>query len=86
MLRVENVSMQVEGVSLLQDVSLEVNAGEVVALVGPNGAGKSSFIRVACGERKADQGKVLFDNAELSEWPAADLAQRMSLKQVTSAR
>src|SRR5713101_3400236 len=48
-LRVEGVGKRFQGVVALEDVSFEVAAGEVFALVGPNGAGKSTLFNVICG-------------------------------------
>jgi len=50
---------------ILRDVSLTVNAGEVVALVGPNGAGKSTLIRVVSGVVAARAGEVRLDEVDL---------------------
>jgi putative ABC transport system ATP-binding protein len=52
-------------VSVLEDVSLEVWAGEVAAVVGGRGQGKSVLIRVAAGMVRADRGSVLLDGREL---------------------
>ena len=53
------------GVPALQDVSLAVAPGEVLALVGENGAGKSTLTSIACGLYKADAGRVLAFGREL---------------------
>jgi rhamnose transport system ATP-binding protein len=57
------------GVRVLDDVSLEVAAGEVHALVGENGAGKSTLIKILGGAVRADAGEVRLDGARL---PAGD--------------
>src|SRR5262249_45212562 len=53
------------GVAAVDDVSLEVAEGEVLALVGENGAGKSPLISVACGMYKPDSGMVSAFGREL---------------------
>ncbi|MDH7568971.1 MAG: sugar ABC transporter ATP-binding protein, partial [Armatimonadota bacterium] len=54
------------GVTALADVSLDVRAGEVHALVGENGAGKSTLIRILAGVFPPDRGEVLLDGRPVS--------------------
>lgn len=49
-------------------ISLEIRAGEFVAIVGPSGAGKSTLLKVLCGLYPATQGDVLIDGHPLSWW------------------
>ncbi|MBW6493839.1 MAG: ABC transporter ATP-binding protein [Burkholderiaceae bacterium] len=54
----------------LDHVSLEVGAGEIVAIVGANGAGKSSLISAIAGIVPPRSGSIRFDGAEISGWPS----------------
>jgi D-xylose transport system ATP-binding protein len=65
-LALNGVSKRFGAVRALSDASLEVNPGEVVALVGDNGAGKSTMIKVIAGVNPADSGEVRFDGARVS--------------------
>src|SRR5919201_1087783 len=56
----------------LQDVSLLVPTGELVALLGPSGAGKTTLLRIIAGLEVADGGVVLFDDAEVTHRRAND--------------
>lgn len=59
MLTAHNLSLSRNGKSLLQDISLQLNPGEVTVLLGPNGAGKSSLLGLLSGLHSPDNGSVL---------------------------
>jgi L-arabinose transport system ATP-binding protein len=61
----DDVSKSFAGVHALRGVSLDVRAGEVLALMGENGAGKSTLLRVLSGEHAADSGSLLLDGRPL---------------------
>lgn len=60
-LKVEGVGKSFGGVRALNDLDLELRAGEVLALVGDNGAGKSTFIKIVSGLYTPTQGQILLD-------------------------
>ncbi|GIJ48963.1 hemin import ATP-binding protein HmuV [Virgisporangium aliadipatigenens] len=64
---------------VLEDVHVDVVAGEVLALVGPNGAGKSTLLSVLAGDRAPDSGAVTVHGRPVGEWSAADLARRRAV-------
>ena len=66
-LRVENVTMQFGGVVAVDDLSMEVNEGEIVALIGPNVAGKTTAFNVITGVYAPTNGQVLFDGKKVVE-------------------
>ena len=59
-LKVENVTMQFGGVVAVDNLNLEVNRGEIVALIGPNGAGKTTAFNVVTGVYQPTNGAVWF--------------------------
>jgi len=65
--------------TVLHDVSLTINGGEVVALVGPNGAGKSTLIRVVSGVLAASSGEVWLDDSALLKLSPAERAKRIAV-------
>ena len=60
-LRVENVTMQFGGVVAVDNLNMEINEGEIVALIGPNGAGKTTAFNVITGVYAPSNGRVWFD-------------------------
>lgn len=64
LLQMTNISKHFGSVTALRDVSLEVHAGEVVALVGDNGAGKSTLVKVLAGAHRQDTGTVTVGGIE----------------------
>ena len=64
-LSVENLSRSFGGIRANQDISFEVNQGEILGIIGPNGAGKSTLFDLLTGYTSADNGKVKFDNQDI---------------------
>ena len=60
-LRIENLRKSFEDLTVLEDISLSVNKGEVVVIVGPSGCGKSTLLRCINGLENIQDGKVLLD-------------------------
>ncbi|MDX1374106.1 MAG: ABC transporter ATP-binding protein [Burkholderiales bacterium] len=69
MLRVQGLESRYGRIPALKGVDLEVDAGELVALVGANGAGKSTLLRALSGVQPVRAGRVVFDGAELTAAP-----------------
>lgn len=66
-LRIENVVMQFGGVVAVDNLNLEVNKGEIVALIGPNGAGKTTAFNVVTGVYAPTNGCVYFNGKKIVE-------------------
>jgi len=62
---------------VLREVSLSLQAGEIVALIGPNGSGKSTLLRALLGQLWAS-GMIEWDNRPLANWRHRDLARRIA--------
>jgi simple sugar transport system ATP-binding protein len=61
---VRNISKNYGSVVALEDVNLQIRAGEVLGLVGDNGAGKSTLVKVLSGAHQPDSGEILLDGVE----------------------
>lgn len=73
-LEVRDVTLRFGGVTALENISFNVNGGEMVALIGPNGAGKSSLLNVLSGFYKPQQGTVHYQGRNISGWPVHKIA------------
>lgn len=73
-LEIRAVGKSFPGVRALQNLSMGVKSGEVVAFVGENGAGKSTLLKILSGDYRLDEGQVLLDGIEASH--ASPLAAR----------
>ena len=65
-LEVRSLSLRFGGLLALDDVSLEVPAGEIVGIIGPNGAGKTSLFNVVSGFLKPQAGEILYDGRRIN--------------------
>ena len=69
---IDNIVVHYGRIAALRNLSLEVNAGEIVGLIGPNGAGKSTTLAAISGLCKPTVGSIMFDGQEISgrtpEW------------------
>lgn len=66
-LKIENVTMQFGGVVAVDNMNLEINEGEIVALIGPNGAGKTTAFNVVTGVYQPTNGAVWFQGEKIVE-------------------
>jgi Fe-S cluster assembly ATP-binding protein len=76
MLKIDNLHAEIDGKAILKGLSLEVNAGEIHAIMGPNGAGKSTLGYVLGGRPgyEVTEGSVTFDGQDLLEMEANERA------------
>jgi branched-chain amino acid transport system ATP-binding protein len=85
LLSVRGVTAFYGRVMALKGVDMEVNAGEIVALIGANGAGKSTLMMTICGNPRARDGRIVFDGKDITRLPTHEIA-RLKLAQAPEGR
>lgn len=79
MFEAKNIRVEIGAKKILDDVSLRLEAGEVVALLGANGAGKSTLLKAMCGDVKISSGEIRFENRRLHDWNYHELARKRAV-------
>jgi branched-chain amino acid transport system ATP-binding protein len=85
LLCVRGVTAYYGRVKALKGVDLDINAGEIVALIGANGAGKSTLMMTVCGNPRARYGAIMFDGRDITHLPTHEIAQ-LKLAQAPEGR
>lgn len=75
-LSAQHLAKAYKGRSVVTDVSIEVNTGQIVGLLGPNGAGKTTCFYMIAGLTPADRGQVFLDDQEISNLPMHGRARK----------
>ena len=75
LLQAFDLSVHFGGVKAVQEVSFEVDLGEVFSIVGPNGAGKTTIFNLVSRIYDATQGQVYFDGEEITRVPTHRVAE-----------
>jgi iron complex transport system ATP-binding protein len=73
------IGVDLGGRRVLDDIDLEVRAGELLTLVGPNGAGKTTLLGALAGDVGPSAGEVVVDGRPLAEWTPLELARRRAV-------
>ena len=78
MLKIENLHVNVENKAIIKGLNLEVNAGEIHAIMGPNGSGKSTLSAVIAGNEDYDvvKGKILYNDENIEDLSAEERAHK----------
>ena len=67
MLQLEHVKKSYDGVTILEDISLDIEDGEIVSILGPSGCGKTTLLNLILGTVRADKGQILYNGEDLTD-------------------
>ena len=67
-LQIKNVTLNISGKCIVNNVSISVRPGEIVGLLGPNGAGKTSTFNLVVGNLKPNSGEIFMNNIRITEY------------------
>ena len=65
-LQIKNLAKSFDGMEVLKDISLDVNKGDVIAIIGSSGSGKSTFLRCLNLLENPDKGELIFNDELIS--------------------
>ena len=69
MLQLKNISKSYDGITILKNINLEIEKGEIVSILGPSGSGKTTLLNLILGLVDADSGKIICDGKDLTHVP-----------------
>lgn len=69
MLKLENLKKVYDGVTILENINLDIEDGEIISILGPSGCGKTTLLNLILGIAEADGGKVFFNGQDITKVP-----------------
>ena len=69
MLELKNIKKAFDGTTILNDITLDVQDGEIISILGPSGSGKTTLLNLILGITDIDSGKLLYDGQDLTRVP-----------------
>lgn len=79
MIKLKNIVKKYGDKPIIDNVSLDIPKGQVIAFIGANGAGKSTLISIISRTLSKNSGEVFIDEKELSKWDTSELSKKMSI-------
>ncbi len=83
---IKNLSYKIEGKTILDSISFEINSGDYISIIGPNGAGKSTLLKCLMRINTSWTGEFFLDGLSLSRFSQRELAKKISYVPQTDGR
>lgn len=77
--KMDDMAVGYQGKTLIHDINIGIDKGEIVTLIGPNGSGKSTILKSITKQLKLIGGKVFFDDTSLQEMSYKELSSNMAV-------
>ena len=81
-IKIDNLTYLINNKKIINDITFDINQGEILTIIGPNGAGKSTIIKLISGDIIATTGQIKYNNEDLSK---INIKRRASIRSVMSA-
>ena len=79
-LQVKNLSKSFGGLKAISNCSLKIKKGSITGIIGPNGSGKTTLFNLIAGNLKSSEGKILFNNEDITNVPSYELFSKGVLR------
>ncbi|WP_311481388.1 ABC transporter ATP-binding protein [uncultured Anaerococcus sp.] len=76
-IKIENLSFAYEDENILENLSLNIDKGEIISILGPNGAGKSTLAKLMCGFLRPKSGKIFIDGKDYKDFSIKEIADKV---------
>ncbi|MGI6747939.1 MAG: ABC transporter ATP-binding protein [Anaerovoracaceae bacterium] len=76
MLSIKNLNVKYNNIRVVHDVSLNIENGELIALIGANGAGKSTILKTLSGLIRPESGHIFFEGKEITKLPSHEIVEK----------
>ncbi len=77
--KTNKLSVGYDGKTIVKDVEIGINKGEIISIIGPNGAGKSTVLKSIAKQLEIIDGSVFLDSKDLKEYSGSELSKKMSV-------
>lgn len=69
MLKLQNLTKSYDGVNVLNNISIDIEDGEIISILGPSGSGKTTLLNMILGLVNPDSGRILYNNSDITNIP-----------------